>query len=317
MAKQNNFRCSWTQLFTKAMNQLTSLHAARYPSHAKISKFLNTANNDFKHQIKSHTRGRPYNKQPRRVTNRLKHSQPHHSAQNSKRTGKSNGRQSCQTTTTSCRDRSPTPFPHKRNRINEDINNLSHLDTHSFDISTVTLEQNSHNITDSADLPLVQDHLPQVSSFSTVLSPKTLITRPFFTNFTANAGFFYKSIIPGPFFTRSIISTISFKKPFITGPFSARSTTTAVSLQKTFTTGPFIAQINASGLLFTNPFITGPFITHINASGLLFAKTFITGPFHAKAFILRLFTTKTVITGPYFTKSFITGPSQAYSSTIN
>ena len=164
MAKQNNFQCSWTQFFTKAMNQLTSLHAARYPSHAKISKFLNAANNHFKRQVKSHTRGRPYNKQPRGVTNRLKHSQPHHSAQNSKRTGKSNGRQSCQTTTTSCRDRSPTPFPHKRNRINEDINNLSHLDTHSFDISTVTLEQNSHNSTDSADLPLIQDHLPQVSS---------------------------------------------------------------------------------------------------------------------------------------------------------
>ena len=86
---------SWTQFFTKAMNQLTSLHAARYPSHAKISKFLNAANNHFKHQVKSHTRGRPYNKQPRGVTNRLKHSQPHHSAQSSKSKGKSNGRQSC------------------------------------------------------------------------------------------------------------------------------------------------------------------------------------------------------------------------------
>ena len=164
MAKQNNSQCSWTQFFTKAMNQLTNLHAARYPSHAKISKFLNAANNHFKHQAQSHTRGRPYNKQPRGVTNRLKHNQPHHSEQNSKRKSKSNGRQSCQTTTTSCRDRSPTPFPRKRNRISEDINNLSHLDTHSFDISMVTLEQNSHNSTDSADLPLVQDHLPQVSS---------------------------------------------------------------------------------------------------------------------------------------------------------
>ena len=231
MAKQNNFQCSWTQFFTKAMNHLTSLHAARYPSHAKISKFLNAANNHFKHQIKSHTRGRPYNKQPRGVTNRLKHSQPHHSAQNSKRKGKTNSRQPCQTTTTSCRDRSPTPFPHKRNRINEDINNRSHLDTHSFDISTVTLEQNSHNSTDSADLPLVQDHLPQVSSFQQFYpKKKTLITRPFFTNFTTTAGFFYKSIISGPFFARSIISTVSFKKSFITGPFSARSTTTAVSL---------------------------------------------------------------------------------------
>ena len=143
MAKQNNFQCSWTTFFTMAMNQLTILHAARYPSHAKISKFLNAANNHFKHQIKSHTRSRPYNKQPRGVTNRLKHSQPHHSAQSSKRKGKSNGRQSCQTTTTSCRDRSPTPFPHKCNRINEDTNNLSHLDTHLLDISRVTLEQNS------------------------------------------------------------------------------------------------------------------------------------------------------------------------------
>ena len=165
MAKQNTFQCSWTQFFTKAMNQLTNLHAARYPSHAKISKFLNAANNHFKHQVKSHTRGRPYKHQPRGVTNRLKHSQPHHSEQNSKRKCKSNVRQSCQTTTTSCRDRSPTPFPRKRNRISEDINNLSHLDTHSFDISTVTLEQNFHNSTDSADLPLVQDHLPHVSSF--------------------------------------------------------------------------------------------------------------------------------------------------------
>ena len=159
MAKQNNFQCSWTQFFTKAMNQLTSLHAARYPSHAKISKFLNAANNHFKHQVKSHNRGRPYNKQPRGVTNRLKHSQPHHSTQNSKRKGKSNGRQSHQTTRTSCRDRSPTPFPRKHNRINEDTNNLLHLDTHSFNISTVTLEQNSHNSTDSAYLPSVQDHL--------------------------------------------------------------------------------------------------------------------------------------------------------------
>ena len=89
-------------------------------------------------QVKSHTRGRPYNKQLRGVTNRLKHSQPHHSAKNSKRKGKSNGRQSHQTTTTSCRDRSPNP--RKCNRISEDINDLSHLDTHSFDISTVTLE---------------------------------------------------------------------------------------------------------------------------------------------------------------------------------
>ena len=102
---------------------------------------------------------------PRGVTNRLKHSQPHHSAQGNKRKGNSNARQSCQITTTSCRDRSPTPFPCKCNRINEDTNNLSHLDTHLFDISTVTLEQNSHNSTDSADLPSVQDHLLQVSSF--------------------------------------------------------------------------------------------------------------------------------------------------------
>ena len=165
MAKQNNFQCSWTQFFTKAMNQLTILHAARYPSHAKISKFLNAANPHFKHQITSHNRGRSYKKQPRGVTSRLKHSQPHHSVQSSKRKDNSNARQSCQTTTTSCRDRSPTPFPHKHNRINEDINNLSHLDTQLFDISTVTLEQNSHNSTDSADLPSVQDHLPQVSSF--------------------------------------------------------------------------------------------------------------------------------------------------------
>ena len=180
MAKLNNFQCSWTQFFTKAMNQLTNLHAARFPSHTKISKFLNAANNHFKHQVTSHTRGRPYKHQPRGVTNRLKHSQPHHSEQNSQRKSKSNGRQSRQTTTTSCRDRSPTPFPCKHNRISEDINNLPHLDTHSFDISTVTLEQNSHNSTDSADLPSVQDHLPQVSSFQQFYHQKTLITRPFF-----------------------------------------------------------------------------------------------------------------------------------------
>ena len=137
----------------------------RYPSHAKISKFLNAANHHFKHQVKSHNRGRSYKKQPRGVTNRLGHRQPHHSAQSSKRKGNSNARKSCQTTTTSCRDRSPTPFPRKRNRINEDTNNLSHLDTQSFNISMVTLEQNSHNSTDSADLPSVQDHLLQESSF--------------------------------------------------------------------------------------------------------------------------------------------------------
>ena len=166
MAKQNNFQCSWTKFFTKAMNQLTILHAARYPSHAKISKFLNAANHHFKHHVKSHNRGRSYKQQPRGVTSRLKHRQPHHSAQGSKRKGNSNVRKSHQTTTTtSCRDKSPTPFPCKCNRINEDTNNLSHMDTHLFDISTVTLEQNSHNSTDSADLPSVEDHLLQASSF--------------------------------------------------------------------------------------------------------------------------------------------------------
>ena len=165
MAKQHNFQCSWTQFFTKAMSQLTSLHAARYPSHAKISKFLNAANNHFAHHVTSQNRGRSYKNQPRRVTNRPNHRQPHHSAQSSKRKAKSTARQSCQTTTTSCRDRSPTPFPRKHNRIDEDTNNFSHLDTQSFNISTVTLEQNSHNSTDSADSPLVQDHLPQKPSF--------------------------------------------------------------------------------------------------------------------------------------------------------
>ena len=60
MAKQNNFQCSWTKFFTKAMNQLTILHAAKYPSHAKITKFLNAANHHFKHHVKSHNRGRSY-----------------------------------------------------------------------------------------------------------------------------------------------------------------------------------------------------------------------------------------------------------------
>ena len=157
MAKQNNFQCSWTKFFTKAMNQLTILHAAKYPSHAKITKFLNAANHHFKHHVKSHNRGRSYKKQPTGVTNRLEHRQPHHSAQSSKRKGNSNARKSHQTTTTSCRDRSPTPFPCKCNRINEDTNanNLSHLDIQSFNISMVTLEQNPHNSIDSADLPSV------------------------------------------------------------------------------------------------------------------------------------------------------------------
>ena len=230
MAKQNNFQCSWTQFFTKAMNHLTSLHAARYPSHAKISKFLNAANNHFKHQIKSHTRGRPYNKQPRGVTNRLKHSQPHHSAQNSKRKGKTNSRQPCQTTTTSCRDRSPTPFPHKRNRINEDINNRSHLDTHSFDISTVTLEQNSHNSTDSADLPLVQDHLPQVSSFQQFYPKKNTHYKTIFHQLHHNSRILLQINHFRTILCKKHHFNCFLQKSFITGPFSARSTTTAVSL---------------------------------------------------------------------------------------
>ena len=120
MAKQNNFQCSWTKFFTKAMNQLTILHAAKYPSHAKITKFLNAANHHFKHHVKSHNRSKSFKKQPRGVTNRLEHRQPCHSAQSSKMKGNSNARKSCQTTITSYRDRSPTPFPHKCNRIKED-----------------------------------------------------------------------------------------------------------------------------------------------------------------------------------------------------
>ena len=146
MAKQNNFQYSWTKFFTKAMNQLTILRAAKYPSHAKITKFLNAANHHFKHHVKSHNRGRSYKKQPRGVTNKQEHRQPHHSAQSSKRKGNSNARKSHQTTTTSCRDRSPTPFPLKCNRINGDTNNLSHVDTQLFDISMVTLEQNSKTV---------------------------------------------------------------------------------------------------------------------------------------------------------------------------
>ena len=172
MAKQHNFQCSWTKFFTKAMNQLTILHAAKYPSHAKITKFLNAANHHFKHHVKGHNRGRSCKTQPRGVTNRPECRQPHHSTQSSKRKGNSNARKSCQTTTTSCRDRSATPFPCKHNRINEDTNNFSHLDTQLFDISMVTLEQNSQNGIDSADLPSVQDHLLQESSFQQFCSKK-------------------------------------------------------------------------------------------------------------------------------------------------
>ena len=212
MAKQNNFQCSWTQFFTKAMNQLTNLHTARFPSHTKISKFLNAANNHFKHQVTSHTRGRPYKHQPRGVTNRLKHSQPHHSEQNSQRKSKSNYRQSRQTTTTSCRDRSPTPFPRMHNRISEDINNFSHLDTHSFDISTVTLDQNSHNSTDSADLPSVQDHLLQQSTYQQFSTKNDSFQDHFRPESSQQQHSSKKSIITGPFSTKHVFPRVLSQK---------------------------------------------------------------------------------------------------------
>ena len=128
-------------------------------------------------------------KQPRGETNRLEHRQSHHTTHSGITKGNSNTRKSCHSTTSSCRDRSPTPFPHKCNKICKDTNQLPHLDTKSIWIGTMTLQQNSQNSTNSTDFPSSQDHVQPETSHQQ-FSPKNTHPRPFATKINTPTGFF-------------------------------------------------------------------------------------------------------------------------------
>ena len=157
--KTKQFPMHMDKIFHQGHEPVNHSSCSKIPISCQNHQNLNAANHHFKHHVKSHNIGRSYKKQPRGVTNRLEHRQPCHTAQSSKKKSNSNARKSCQTPTTSCRDRSPTTFPCKHNRINEDANNLSHLDTQSFNISMVALDQYSQDSIDSIDFTPFQDHV--------------------------------------------------------------------------------------------------------------------------------------------------------------
>ena len=132
------------------------------PPHAKINKFIKAVNHHYKHHFESPNKVRTYKKQPAGETNRPEYRHAHYTTYSGKTKGKSNTRKSHLSTTSSCRDRSPTPYPHKSNKICKDANKLPHMDTKSLQIDTVTTHQNSQS---SIDFPSFQDHLLPEASY--------------------------------------------------------------------------------------------------------------------------------------------------------